>query len=260
MLDLSFSLYDLEFYLLILVRMTCFIYVAPFYGINNVPGRFKIALGVFISFVIYEFVSPVSLVSYTSVLEYAVIVVKEAVVGLLIGLGANICTSIIAFAGRMIDTEMGLAMASVMDPTTRQNTTISGVFYNYLILLILIISGMHRYLLQAIIETYELIPVNGAVLSMNGILNAFLQFMGDFFSIGFRICFPVVAAIMILNGILGVLARVSPQLNMFAVGLQLKIMVGLGTLFLTISVLPYVSNLIYEEMKVMIVAFVEAMM
>lgn len=260
MVDLSFSLYDLEFFLLIFVRITCFIYISPFYGTGNVPGRFKVALGLFVSFLIYHFVSPESLVSYNSVLEYAVIVLKEAVTGLVIGFGANICTSIIAFAGRIIDMEMGLSMASVMDPTTRENTTISGVLLNYLIMLILIITGMHRYLLQAIVETYELIPVNGTLFSLNGLLNAMLGFMTDFFSIGFRICLPVLAATMILNGVLGILAKVSPQLNMFAVGLQLKILVGLGTFYLTISILPYISEIIYSEMKVMVVAFVEALM
>lgn len=260
MIELSFSLSELEFFLLIVVRLTCFILVAPFFSINGVPARFKVAFGIFVSIVIYQFVTPDSFVDYSSPWGYAVIVLKEAVVGLLIGLGANISFSIISFAGRIIDMEMGLSMASVMDPSTRENTTVTGVMLNYLITLILISTGMHRYLIQAITETYQLIPVNGAAFNLSGLLNAWVSFMLDFFSIGFRICMPVMASIMILNGILAILARVSPQLNMFAVGLQLKILVGLSVLLITIGVLPYISEYIYREMKVMIVAFVEAMM
>lgn len=260
MIELSFSLSELEFFLLIVVRLTSFILVAPFFSITSVPARFKVAFGIFVSIVIYQFVRPESFLDYSSVWEYAIIVLKEVIVGLLIGLGANICFSIITFAGRVIDMEMGLSMASVMDPSTRENTTVTGMLLNYLVTLVLISTGMHRYLIQAITETYELIPVNGAEFSLAELLNSWVSFMTDFFSIGFRICMPVMTSIMILNGILAILARVAPQLNMFAVGLQLKILVGLSVLFITIGVLPYVSEYVYREMKVMIVSFVEAMM
>ena len=259
MIDLSFTLSDLELFLLVLVRVTCFLFVAPFYSTTGVPARVKVVLGIFVAYLIYSILPPQTLVSYESPLEYGIVVLKEAVVGLLVGLGAYICVTITGFAGRMIDTEIGLSMASIMDNTTRESSSLTGVFLNYLILLILIISGMYQYILKALAETYQLIPVNGANFSTSGILNAFISFMGDFFSIGFRICLPVMASIMILNGVLGVLARVAPQLNMFVVGLQLKILAGLGIFFVTIGVLPYASDFIYKEMKIMIVSLVEAM-
>lgn len=260
MLDLSFSLMDLELFLLVMVRISCFVFTAPFYSINSVPSRYKIAFSIFVAYLVYSMVLPTSELEYDSVFEYAVIVGKEAIVGLLVGLGANICTHIISFAGRIIDMEMGLSMASVMDPTTREVSTMSGLLYNYLIMLILLLTGMYQYVLKALIETYQLIPVNGAHFSLYGILNAFLDFMSQFFVIGFQICLPVFAGTMILNAILGILAKVSPQINMFAVGLQLKIFMGLAIMFITIALLPYLSDVIFKEMKVMIVSMVEAMM
>ena len=65
---------------------------------------------------------------------------------------------------------------------------------------------------------------------------------------------------IILNVILGVLAKVSPQLNMFAVGMQLKILAGLGIMFLTVRMLPGAADFVFTEMKRMIVSFVEGMM
>ena len=64
---------------------------------------------------------------------------------------------------------------------------------------------------------------------------------------------------MILNCILGILAKVAPQMNMFAVGMQLKVMVGLAVIFLTVTLLPDIANFIFIEMKTMIVSFVEGM-
>ena len=91
-------------------------------------------------------------------------------------------------------------------------------------------------------------------------MDAVLSFMAQYVTLGFQICLPVFCAILIVNVVLGVLAKVSPQLNMFAVGMQIKILIGLGIMFLTTGMLPYVSDYIYKEMKVMIVSFVEAVM
>ena len=128
------------------------------------------------------------------------------------------------------------------------------------VMLILLVSGMHRYILRAITQTYELIPINGAVFHTDRMMDAVLSFMAQYVNIGFQICLPVFCAILIVNVVLGILAKVSPQLNMFAVGMQIKILIGLGIMFLTTGMLPYVSDYIYKEMKVMIVSFVEAVM
>ena len=87
-----------------------------------------------------------------------------------------------------------------------------------------------------------------------------LKFLADYIFIGFRICLPIFAAMIVLNAILGILAKVAPQMNMFAVGIQMKVFVGLFVLFFTTGMLPRMSELIFTEMKTMMVAFVEAMM
>lgn len=259
MVSYSFAYTDLEFFLLVLVRVTCFVYIAPFFSMSNTPRNVRIALSVFISLLLYQ-VIPRQEIEYQTVIGYAIVVMKEAVTGLLIGFGANLCTGIVSFAGHVADMEMGLSMASMMDPTTKQSTTISGIYYNYMVMLMLFISGMHRYLLKALAETYTLIPVNGAIFDTDALLGAMLQFMADYIIIGFRICLPIFAIMVIMNAVLGVLAKVSPQLNMFAVGIQMKVLVGISVLFLSTAMLPGAADFIYTEMKRMVVSFVEAMM
>lgn len=260
MIDYSFSVAELEYFLLVFTRITCFIYIAPFYGMTNTPNRVKIGLGFFVSVLVYSMLSPYETIAYQSVEGYAIVVLKEALTGLLIGFGANICMSITSLAGQIIDMDIGLSMATMFDPTTKEQTTISGGFYQYVVMLMLLVSGMHRFILQALIETYELIPVNGAVFHTEALLTAMLQFMSDYIVIGFRICLPVFMVILILNVVLGVLAKVSPQLNMFSVGIQIKILVGFAVMFLTIGMLPSAADFIFTEMKKMMVAFVEGMM
>lgn len=259
MLEYAFSYNNLEYFLLIMVRVTCFIFAAPFFSMSNTPRRVRIGLGIFVTILLYR-VIPHDALEYQTLLGYFVIVMKEAIVGLLIGFAANLCSTVVSFAGHIADMEMGLSMSSMMDPSTRESSTISGIYYNYMVLLMLMISGMHRYLLKALAETYILIPVNGAIFKTDELMAEMVGFMSDYIVIGFRICLPIFAVMIILNAVLGVLAKVSPQLNMFAVGIQMKVLVGISILFLSTAMLPGAANFIYEQMKSVVVSFVETMM
>ncbi len=259
MMNLSFSIYDLEYFLLIFVRVSCFVHVAPFFGMTDVPTRIRVCFSFFSSMLLYQVLTPAEAIVYDSVMEYALIVMKEAVTGLLIGFGANICMAIVNFAGSVVDMEVGLSMATLIDPATKQNTSISGVLYQYVFMLLLIATGMYRYLFGALADSFTLIPVNGAVFHSDILLDSMITFLSDYLIIGFRIVLPIFCVILLLNAILGVLAKVSPQMNMFAVGLQLKILVGLSAMFLTAGMLPGAADFVYQEMKQMMMSFIGGM-
>ncbi len=251
---------DLEYFLLILTRVSCFIFAAPFFSLNNTPRHVRVVLAVFTSLLLYQTLTPADAVEYSTVFGYSTSVLKEAVTGLLVGLGTSMCSAIVNFAGHIADMETGLSMVTLMDPATRESTSITGVFYQYVVMLMLIASGMYRYLFGALADTFVLVPVNGAIFQMDSLLVSVVKFLGDYIVIGFRICLPVFCVILLLNAILGVLAKVSPQMNMFAVGIQLKILVGLSVLLLSASMLPDAANFIFMQMKEIITAIVGGMM
>ncbi|MFI3201996.1 MAG: flagellar biosynthetic protein FliR [Eubacteriales bacterium] len=260
MIDYSFSLIELEYFLLILVRVSCFIYVAPFFSLPNLPQQVKIGLSVFISFLLYYAIFPKQYVEYSTVFGFATIVVKEATTGIIIGLGAQLCTSVSAFVGNIVDMEIGLKMLSQLDPTTQEQSSISGIFYQYFVTLILLISGFYQYLIRALAETFILIPLNGAIFRFDSLIDNLIMLTTNIAIIGFKVAMPIFASIIVLNTVLGILAKVASQLNMFSVGIQLKLLVGLSIFFLTIPLLPTVASMIFEQMKIIIVAFVNSMM
>ena len=219
----------------------------------------KVAMSLFLTGIMYTVIGEHEPLVYETVWGYAVIVLKEALTGVLIGYSAAICNTIVDLAGRIIDMESGLSMSNLMDPNTGQMGSMSGVLYQYAMTLMLLISGMHRYLLSALAETFTLIPVNGAVFREDMLLESIVKFAGDYVEIGFRICLPVFAVMLLLNTVLGIMAKVAPQMNMFAVGMQLKVLVGLCILFFTASLMPIVANFIYTEMKTMVATFVKTM-
>ena len=128
MVNYSFSLLTFEYFLLILIRISCFVSVAPFFGLQDVPGRVKIGLSVFISLILYQIVPRESL-GYTGIIGYSIITVKEGITGLLIGFAANICNSIILLAGNLLDMNIGFSMAMEYNPQMKTQASVSANFY-----------------------------------------------------------------------------------------------------------------------------------
>lgn len=256
-MDFTFALAQFELFVLILIRLASFVFAAPFFNMANVPQRVKIGFSFCLAILVYSLSLDMS-VEYNGMIEYAVIVVQEVIVGILLGLVTSLCVQIIMFAGKIIDMDIGISMAQLYDPTTRMQVGIMGNFYYYMMMLLLIISGMHQYLVAAIVETYKVIPIGGMKFSAS-IYTTLIGFMSDYFVIGFRIALPVFAAILMLNCVLAILARVSPQMNMFVVGMQLKIFVGIFVILFTISMLTSISNFILDEIEKLFAMLVRGM-
>ncbi len=258
MVNVTFSLYDFEKFLLIVVRIASFLFIAPPFNQRGVPSRMKIGLSVFVSILVGGMID-MSQVEYTGMIGYALIVLKEGITGLMIGLAANICNSIILFAGNIIDMDIGLSMATMFDPSTNSQVTISGNLYNYFILLLFLATDMHHYVLRAIMDCFKVIPVNGQIFRWDSLMTTMTNFMGDMFVIAFRIVLPIFVCIMILNCILGIMAKVAPQMNIFAVGMQMKIVLGFAVLFITSVLLGDVGNFIFREIQRMMVSVIKGL-
>ena len=99
---------------------------------------------------------------------------------------------------------------------------------------------------------FATLPSSLASFNFLHLLSAITRYMGDSFIIGFRIFLPFFACIMVLNCVLGIMARVAPQMNMFSIGMQLKILVGFVVLYLIVFLLPNVANYIFDEIKTMV--------
>ncbi len=258
MVNVSFSLDNFEYFLLILVRIASFVYIAPLLGQSGVPNQVKIGLSFLVSVMVYN-ICDRPVLDYEDAIGYAVYVLIEGTTGLLIGFAANICSSIVLFAGNIIDMDIGLSMATEFNAEMSSQVTVTGNLYYYFVMLLLIASDMHVYIMRAICESFYVIPIGGAQFEWDNLLAAFTRYMGDLFVIGFRIFLPIFACIMILNCILGIMAKVAPQMNMFAVGIQMKVSVGLLIMFVTVFMLPNIADFIFTEIKELVVLFIEGM-
>lgn len=244
---MNFTVENIEFMLLVLVRLSSFVMVAPFFGYASIPIRIKLIISIVFAIIVLQVISPVSL-DYEGVIGYAALIVKEACVGLALGFMSNICLYILNFAGQLMDMEIGLSMSSLFDPLTHVQSTVSGAMYTYLVMLVMMVSNMHYFLIRAIIDSFQYFNIGRAVFSEK-LSQVMIDFFPNYFIIGFRILLPIFGCMLLTNVVLGVLARATPQMNMFVVGMQLKVLIGIVVLILIVETIPGVSEFIFDEMK-----------
>lgn len=254
---MSLTVEKLEFFFVILVRISAFILAAPFFNQRSVPRRVKVGLSFFLSVIVFNMTDYVPLGDNYSI-GYAVILIRETLIGISLGFTVNLCLYILDLAGRLIDTEIGFSMVNVLNPVSNIQTSATGSLYTYLVMLIMLVSRMHYFLISAIVDTFEILPIGKTELPAN-LYVVVLKFVKDYFIIGFRIILPVFASILIVNVVLGVLAKVAPQMNMFVIGMQLKLLVGLVILAFVVGMLPSITDFIFVEMKSVLNDMIQAM-
>ncbi len=245
---MTFTVENLEFYLLVIMRVSGFVMTAPFFSYSSVPMRIRAAISIFLSLVVIQ-ITPVIALQYTGVLGYAVLVLKETFLGITLGLMCSMCFYIINLAGQIMDMEMGLSMANMFDPMMNMQVSVTGNLYNYLLMLFLVVTNMHYYIIRAITDSFSYFNVGKAVFDTVSLKNVVIDFMANYFIIAVRIVLPVFACMLLINVVLGVLAKAAPQMNMFVVGMQIKVLVGLLILVLVIQSFPMVADYIFDEMK-----------
>lgn len=235
-------------FMLAFCRIASFFVVAPIFSSRNVPNSFKIGLSFFVALLTFSALGaqPVPVDSL-----YIIAVLKEILVGLMLGFIGYMFFTAVQISGSFIDMQMGLSMANIIDPMTGASTPVIGnLKYMVATLLFLSFNG-HHLLLQAIMDSYSWIPLqNEAFVKMyDGQLSEFMvrTFM-DAFGIAFKMAAPMVAALFLTDVGLGILARTAPQFNIFVIGVPLKILVGLILLAFLFPGMIFLFQTLFEAM------------
>jgi flagellar biosynthetic protein FliR len=233
--------------LLVFARLTAFIYLVPFFSIAGIPGLVKAGFGVFLTALILPSLSQAIIVPIDMAV-FSLLIVKEVLIGLILGYVGMLTFTAIRMAGELIDIQMGFSMATVLDPQNQTRTTLMGQFlYIFQLLLFLAVDG-HHTLLMAISYSYELIPVAGAVLKTS-FIPAIIKMFIQVFSLGIRLAAPFIVVFLICDIALGIIARTVPQLNVFILSFPIKSGIGLITLAAILPLLCMMTNNIFSQME-----------
>lgn len=243
-------------FLLIFVRVTSFFLMMPLFSYRTIPTTHKVGIGFFLALLIY-FTLDVPALEIDG--TYYLLIIKEALVGIIIGFIAYMMLSAIQVAGGLIDFQMGFAIANVIDPQTGAQSPLMGQYFYTIALLFLLTINGHHLLIDGIFHSYQFIPLEQAWLPFgdSNMIEFVLKAFSQMFMIAFQMSLPVVGVLFLVDVALGIMARTVPQLNIFVVGVPVKIVVGLVAIFILMSVMITMMSNIVETMLYIIRDFMD---
>ncbi|WP_054694393.1 flagellar biosynthetic protein FliR [Syntrophomonas palmitatica] len=240
-------------FLLLFCRLSGLFISAPVLSSRMMPVRVKIftiaALAAVLCYIV-----PLSEASQkiSTPAMFIAALVLEIVVGYTIGFVAYVALGAIQLAGQLMDMQMGFAIVNVVDPQSGTQIPLMGNLTQTIALLIYLSMNGHHYLLQALVQSYKAVPVLGFSMSSDlmKLLTGITVYM---FIIALKIAAPLVIAVLTTDVAMGFIARTVPQMNVFLVGMPIKIMLGLGALLVMLPVYIWV----FGELFVRFFAYID---
>lgn len=238
---------ELTLFLFVTARVSGFILFNPILGRTNIPASFRTGMVLVLS-VFVTSVSEQQPPDPSGVMEFAVLVLLEMAVGFLLGMAVNFFFYIPQLAGSMIDTQMGMTMNQMYDPGASANLSVTGQLLNTLMLLLFFAGGGHLTLLRVFLTSEEIVPFGQVSIGLPA-YNLLLQLFVECTLLGVKMCMPILAAELVAQVGMGVLMKVIPQINVFSINIELKVIVGLALLL--VLLIPFSEFLLQAELSML---------
>lgn len=242
-------------YFFVVLRMGGIFFTAPVFSSAAVNTAVRMILTMIVSLILMPIVTPVD-VSDPNVLWLVLTSFKELLIGITIGAMTSLLFSSLQLGGYLVDYQMGFSMVSVMDPASNASISFTSQVYNIIATLIFLAINGHHIFLRAVSQSFNYLPLADFDFNAEGlmfVLNTFIKV----FIIAIQITAPVFIALMVTNAMMGVMARLVPQMNIMIVGFPLKIGVGMIMLILSLQLFYVVFEKIMNSYFRIILRFFE---
>ena len=217
----------------------------PLFGSLSVPLLVRIGLAALLAWLLLPVTvgppgQPAGLPGIGWTAGWVLLAAKEVLVGLVMAWAVQLVFAAVQMAGTLADVPLGFGMVNVIDPHQELHAPLLAGFHSLLAGLLFFVTEGHHVLLRAVAESFRWLPA-GALPPGGPPLEAVVRTFAGSFAAGVQLSLPVVAVSFLADGIMGVLARAVPQINVFITGFSVKIVLGLGVLLLA---LPWVVGFV----------------
>ncbi|WP_275096508.1 flagellar biosynthetic protein FliR [Sedimenticola hydrogenitrophicus] len=230
------------------VRIGALMISAPVFSSRQTPVLFRIGFTLVLTWVLVPVIPPPPVVDAFSH-EAFVILLQQILIGVFMGFILQMVFAALIFGGQVIAYSMGLGFASMVDPQNGVQVPVISQFYLILATLLFLILNGHLVLIETLAQSFHTFPVAMTGLSQNG-LSEIVGWASRMFTAGLLMALPVVAALLLVNLGMGVIGRAAPQLNIFAVGFPMSILIGFMLIWITLpDVMGNFSQLLDEGLS-----------
>ncbi|MCL1884594.1 MAG: flagellar biosynthetic protein FliR [Defluviitaleaceae bacterium] len=236
---------NVDILMLILVRVSAFLIFLPVISGMSIPLQFRLFFAFVMSMAIYSAGLVTTVTFNDTVAGFVMLIIAEVITGALMGFILFFIFNVILFAGQFIDFSMGFAMVNVLDPVQQIQVPVMGNLLFMMANAILVVSGGLHVFLQTFFDSFRLVPIGTAFVIGNAPLAEFMTYtFAGFALLAVRIALPIVGTMLVIDVTLGIMVKAVPTMNVFVVGMPLKVLVGL---FLIYSVMLPGFNVAFEN-------------
>jgi flagellar biosynthetic protein FliR len=223
-------------FLLVFARLSVVFFLLPGISSSYVPMRIRLFFALMVTILVLPIVSPTLPAQPEQPAQLLWLIVSETLIGGFIGALVQIIMAALELAGQMISTATGLANAMVDDPVTEEQSAIIIGLLNLVAVAVIFISGVHHFMLMAMIDSYNLFIPNTPLFPKD-MLDMAATLLDEAFYMGVRLAAPFLVFEMVFQISSGILSRLSPQLNVFFVVLPAQIILGMAILMVALPTL-----------------------
>ena len=232
-----------------MARMSGFVLFNPIFGRTNIPGVYRAGFTMVLAVsAMSSIVTQQTVIMPVGLYDLAVRILLELAVGFFMGMVMNFFFYIPSLAGSVIDMQMGMTMNQIYDPASSANLSVTGVFINAMMLLLFFAANGHHTLLRIILTSGEIVPY-GAVFFGQEAAQAMLKIFVECTLLAVKLALPILGAELAGQTGMGVLMKVIPQINVFVINIELKVIIGLGLMIALIN--PFSEYLLKAEMQML---------
>lgn len=211
---------------------------APFLGSTSISVRFKAALTIALTVLLYPVCAPqITLAAPLSASGWFTTVLTESCLGLLMGLATQFVFEGAQLAGQFASIQMGLSLVTILDPQTQADTPVMASFFQTVGLFLFLQLNVHHWMIRAIARSYALVPV-GSIAVSEPLVREFFHVASSIWIVGAELAAPIVLATMVVDLSLTFLSKVSPQVPVMLVGVSVKLLLGLAILITALGYWP----------------------
>lgn len=228
------------------IRTLALFTTIPVLSQRTVPMRLRVALAFLITVCAQASLPAMPVIPLDSP-QTVLVIIQQVLIGVTLGFAARIVFAAIEFAGELVGLQMGLNYAGFFDPSTGGQGTAVGRFFGTTVAWLFIIINGHLLLIMALVQSFQAFPVRPEPFAFLRALQP--QVWGaEIFKLGLWIALPMVTMLLFVNLVLGVISRVSQQMNIFAIGFPITLGVGLLGVFLTLPMMQSPFTMALEQM------------
>ncbi len=223
-------------FLLTFTRVGTAMLIMPGLGESFISQRVRLHLALGISFVLFPLLYQYMPAQIPATFPLVMMIISEAIIGLMIGTVARIFMVSLDTAGMVISMQSGLANAQVFNPALASQGSIIGAFLSVTGIVVLFALNLHHMLLMGVVESYKMFPV-GDVLDTGSMAELISQAVNASFKIGVKLAMPFMVLTLLIYVGMGVLSRLMPQIQVFMIVLPLQIWVSILLIGISLSAL-----------------------